>query len=272
MAIYFLNNEAEAIFKCKNKLLYKVLPLDRIMESLEKGKWAFVSPTLWTDPFERAFLEAEYKHKGKTFSLPIKPSKQENGLCYTLFASCFTETPESEAFWKTYSPNGDGIRVTINVSDFTTKLSKLKDYDVYIGKAVYEKYESLYKFKDDLSFWRKIQSSTVNKTHLELLLKKRLPFAYEDEVRILLLRKNPMTKSVAKVTIPNFQSLIKAIKLDPRMGVYMSKMVKEAFHKKGFDKEMVRKSRLYSKPDSTIIFNEDVDRPTSDIPTVYELW
>jgi len=275
MALYFLNPETQSIFDDKDKLLYKVLSFDRIMEALEKERWAFVSPTLWNDPFEKAFLEAEYKHSGKAFSLPIKPVKKSDGLNYNLFASCFTETPESEAFWKTYSPNGDGIRVTFNASDLKAKLSNLRDYDVYIGKAVYENYDKLYKFKQDANFWRKLQSQKVNSTHLELMLKKRLPFAYENEVRVLLLRKDSMTKSVAKVKISNLKNLIKAVKLDPRMGIYMSKMIKEAFSNKGFDKTVVRKSRLYSKPNSTIVFFKDLDLPISDIPITtlsYEIY
>lgn len=271
MAIYFLNEESKKILEESNKLLYKIMPVDRVLEFLEKGRWAFVSPTLWQDPFERAFLEANYKHKGKLFTLPVKPSLINEKLYYNLFASCFTETKESEAFWKTYSPNGDGIRVAINASTLISKLSSLKDYDVYIGKALYQNYETLYKFKTDKTYWMNLESTTVNKTHLELLLKKRIPFEYENEIRVLLLRKKRMKNSIAKVTIPDFKNLIVGIKLDPRMGLYMSKFVKEIFHK-NFDRKLIKKSTLYSKPKSTIFFDNELSLPTSDIPKTYELW
>lgn len=267
MALFFLNEKTKEIFENPEKMLFRVMPLDRVMEILEKNRWAFVSPTLWNDPFEKAFLEAEYKHNNSTFSLPIKPSKgSSEELNYTLFSVCLTETKESEAFWKTYSPNGDGIRITLNASQLKASLSKIRDYDVYIGKAVYEDYETLYRFQKDAPFWKELKAKETNETHLKLLLKKRLPFKYENEIRVLLLRKIPMSKSVAKVKIANTKNLIKGIKLDPRMGTYMAKMVKEAFISKGFTAEMIRKSRLYSKPDSTITFKNDIDLPTPDIP------
>ncbi|HUM50688.1 MAG TPA: DUF2971 domain-containing protein [Chitinophagales bacterium] len=271
MALFFLNKESQAIFDNPEKFLYRVMPLDRIMEILEKNRWPFVSPTLWNDPFEKAFIEAEYKHNGTNFCLPIKPNKVSGDIHYTLFSACFTETSESEAFWKTYSPNGDGIRLKVNASQFRDSLSQIKNFDIYIGKASYEDYKSLYKFQEDETFWKDLQSKNTNETHLKLLLKKRLPFKYENEVRILLLRKKPMLKSVAKVTLPKTISLIQGIKLDPRMGTYMAKMVKESFINKGFQPEVIRKSRLYSKPNSTITFKTDIDLPSSDIK-IYELW
>jgi hypothetical protein len=259
MALHFLNEETKLIFEDPEKLLFRVLPLDRVIEILDKKRWAFVSPTLWNDPFEKAFLEAEYKHKGKAFSLPIKPTKVGNELQYRLFSVCFTETRESEAFWKTYSPNGDGIRLAVKATALKAVLSKIRDYDVYIGKAVYEDYEKLYRFQRDVKFWKELRSATINETHLKLMLKKRMPFEYENEVRIMLLRKTPMTKSVAKVSILKTKELIHGIKLDPRMGTYMARMVKGVFFSKGFSPTVVRKSRLYSKPESTITFNEDLD-------------
>ena len=173
MALYFLNEKTEQIFNDPDKLLYRVLPLDRVAEIIEKSKWAFVSPTLWNDPFEKAFLEAEYKHNGKTFTLPIKPQKTSNGVNYKLFSVCFTETMESEAFWKTYAPNGDGIRLCVKAASLKQALQNIRDYDVYIGKANYENFESLYKFKGDEHFWNELKSKEINTTHLNLMLKKK---------------------------------------------------------------------------------------------------
>lgn len=275
MAIHFLNEDTQLIFEQPDKLLYKVLPLDRIMEVLEKSRWAFVSPTLWNDPFEKAFLEAEYKHSGEAFFLPIKPKKTPEGLNYVLFSSCFTLTNESEAFWKTYSPNGDGIRIAVNAMEFKAALAKISDYDVYIGKAIYETHDNLYKFQTDAPFWKQLKSKTVNKTHLRLLLKKRMPFEYENEIRILLLRKTPMKKSVAKIKMTDPKKLIKTIKLDPRIGTYMGRMIKEAFASRGFNSKVIRKSGLYAKPESTILFKKDIDLPASDIPRAtlaYEIY
>jgi hypothetical protein len=242
MAVHFLTDDSKTFFDDPEKLLFRVMPLDRVIEVVEKNRWAFVSPTLWNDPFEKAFLEAEYKHQGKAFFLPLKPKKVSSELQYSLFSVCFTATRESEAFWKTYSPNGDGIRLTVKATVLKTALAKL------------------YRFQKDVKFWKELQSQTINETHLKLMLKKRLPFEYENEIRIMLLRKTPMTKSVAKVSLTKANELISGIKLNPRMGTYMARMVKEIFCAKGFTADVVRKSRLYSKPESTITFKEDIDK------------
>ena len=75
----------------------------------------------------------------------------------------------------------------------------------------------------------------------------------------MLLRKKPMSKGVAKVHIRNTIKLIEKILIDPRMGNYMAIMVKESIAAKGINIDVIKKSRLYSKPESTIIFKTDVD-------------
>jgi len=49
----------------ENKLLYKHMPLENALRSLnEKYLW-FANPFTWKDPFEKRFLEAKYIKKGK---------------------------------------------------------------------------------------------------------------------------------------------------------------------------------------------------------------
>lgn len=55
MAVHFLTDDTKTFFDDPEKLLFRVMPLDRVIEIVEKNRWAFVSPTLWNDPFEKAF-------------------------------------------------------------------------------------------------------------------------------------------------------------------------------------------------------------------------
>lgn len=265
MALHYLDNEAQQLFENPNQLLYKVMPLDRVLEMLEKQRWAFVSPTLWIDPFEKAFILAEFNHNGIKFNLPIKPKNLAGKPTYQLFATCLTETNESEAFWKTYSPNSDGIRITLKPFVLKTALSNLQNFDVYIGKALYEDYNDLYRFNGDEELWNKLNSKTINESHLNLMLKKRLPFEFENEIRILLVRKKSMSLSITKVLIKSIKELINNITLDPRMGPFVVKMVKEALVQKGFQETVIDQSNLYSTPNSKITF-------TNSIINSYEVW
>jgi hypothetical protein len=259
MAVFFLNDETKNLFNEEKTALYRVLSIDRLIELLEKDKWAFVSPTLWSDPYEKAFIEAEYHHNGENFSIPIKPTKVGDQVQYSLFCMCWTETRESDAFWKTYTPNSDGVKIAIWAKDMINAFSKIKDYDVYIGKASYEDYRTLYSFKDDSKFWKRLKSNIINETHLGLMLKKRIPFSYEKEVRILLVRKSPMERNIAKILIPDSASLIHSFKFDPRMGSYMFRVLKSIMINKFQIREnIIRQSRLYKKPSGNISFKNEL--------------
>lgn len=246
--VLFLNKETEQLFNEDKKALYRVISIDRLIEILDKDKWAFVSPTMWNDPYEKAFIEAEYHHNRKKFFLPIKPIRSGENMQYSLFAMCWTETRESEAFWKTYTPNSDGVKITVWAKDLLAILKKIRDYDVYIGKACYESFEDLYSFKGDDEYWKQLMSKTINETHLKLMLKKRIPFNYEKEVRIILVRRTPRINSIAKVSIPDSKKFIHSYRFDPRMGSYMFKILRDTLVSQYHLPSIIRQSRLYAKP------------------------
>lgn len=254
MAVYFLDKKTEQKFADPDKRFYRIMNCDRAVDMFEKNHWAFVSPELWNDPFERAFLDATYNIKNKSFNLPIIPN--DDGRI--LFAQCFSETSESEAFWNTYAPNKDGVSFCITAQSLLSVLNNIKYYDVYIGAARYETYSEMYDMKRELQFWFDIMDEKNTRAHLELMLKKRKQFEFEKEIRILLLRKKRMKSKVSRVRVSNCNLLYERIKLDPRMGNSMASMIKREFSDHYEVSAEIVHSGLYKKPGRHIRFGEEL--------------
>ena len=62
MAVKFFNM-TRADFLSK-KLLYKYMPLERVLEMLTNQTLWFANPTIWKDPFEKRFIENKYEIDG----------------------------------------------------------------------------------------------------------------------------------------------------------------------------------------------------------------
>ena len=58
---------------------------------------------------------------------------------------------------------------------------------------------------------------------------KRIPFEYEDKMRIILLSKNSMKNDIAVPFECDSPKLVPQIVIDPRVGNYTSKLLKDRF-------------------------------------------
>jgi hypothetical protein len=254
MAVYFLDSITEKKFSDPNKRFFRIISCDRAIEMLDKNQWVFVSPELWNDPYERAFLEATYNIGDQTFNLPIMPNKDGR----ILYAQCFSETSESEGFWNTYSPTKDGISFSITAQSLLEVLNNVKSYDVYIGAARYETHQEMYDIKRNVQFWFDIMDAKNTKEHLKLMLKKRKQFEFEKEIRILLLRKKRMNTKISRIKVENCNLLYDKIRFDPRMGKNFAEMLKREFKDHyNVNAELVH-SGLYKKPGRHIRFGEEL--------------
>ncbi|HOG19093.1 MAG TPA: DUF2971 domain-containing protein [Salinivirgaceae bacterium] len=236
MAINFVNTTRESFLE-EHKRVYRFMTLDRFVEILKTKKIALVNPSEWEDPFEKYFLDREYIIDNERFNLPIKDK---------VFAMCVSGTINSEAFWKVYAPKGNGIRLTFNTEKLLTNfLDNIYNADVYIGNVCYQFTKKFY----DLPFDKKvlideIKNDKIGRQQIELLLKKRTSFLYEDEVRIMVIpQKNSKDTSIF-LTPTEIASYTEECNLDPRLGKYHAEVLKEYFKENfGFK---VSHSRLFS--------------------------
>ena len=128
MAVNFLNVTGKEFIK-KHSYLYRYTTIERTLELLKEEILVFRNPEQWNDPFEKLFITATFNIDNKVYASPLK------GKIYSI---CFTGTANNEAFWNTYTPNRDGIRIKIRTSTLLSYLEQIADFAVYIGKADYK--------------------------------------------------------------------------------------------------------------------------------------
>jgi hypothetical protein len=211
MALHFIGEFDRDEFLNRYKRIYRFMTFNHFLKTLESGKYSFVSPTLWNDPYEKYFLEREYTIDQVVHELPIKNN---------IFASCFSGTSNSEAFWNVYAPNSDGVRIEFNTEILIDHfLSKINNADVFIGPM---KYLPTSKFSKDGVDASKLKKSIVQGggtlAQVELMFRKRHAFLYENEVRVLLLPTR-VKKGAIDIGYPfDVSTIATNVTFDPRLG------------------------------------------------------
>lgn len=254
MGLKFVNITREEFLS--KKLLHKFMSLEYALSTLEKKCLWFANPTTWKDPFEKRFIEAKYKDcKGKVKQFAWKDR---------IFCICMTETSTSEAYWNTYSQQTIGVELKFNrkcLLDALETLATNNNLNIFIGKVEYMKTSDIRKPLSEIPFNPQINSGiNTQMGKARLLLLKRIAYRYEDEIRIMIVKKD---KTKEKGTYLKYQcdntAMIDSITLDPSIGSYVTTLLKNTFvHTYGFIpiktnslskkfRYRVQKSSLYSE-------------------------
>lgn len=241
MINYINTTEAEFLSK---KLLYKYMPLEFALACIKEQYLWLCNPIVWKDPFERRFIEAKYKTSSKEVEFPIKGR---------VFCTCMTQTPTSEAHWNVYSREQIGISFKIRREKLLEILkSHTTDYDIYIGSVNYLKTHEIKRNKlSDIKLIKTINPFSINNRdiQIQLLMLKRIAFKYEDEIRILAIKKSKTSENGIKLAFNSVKvnELISVVTIDPNVAVRTEDMLKKLFKNEyGFTE--VYKSSLYSMP------------------------
>ena len=223
------------------------MPLEYALKTLNTQSLWLANPTIWKDPFEKRFLEASYKQEGKSLEFPFKDR---------VFCICMTQTSTSEAYWNTYSKDQIGISFKINKEALVKQLEQLDDLEVYIGRVEYMKTSDIKKHLWNIPFSSPMPKYGGREFYIRLLFLKRIAFEYENEVRIIVIKKYKTQEEGISLhyDIDN-TNLFNSIILDPRLENETTLMLKELFaNKYKFHSYMsgktkvhrVLKSQLYS--------------------------
>lgn len=90
------NSNVVTAEKLSYSKLFKYMPLDTFILSLNNKSLRFVEPIIWSDQYEQKFYRANYHFPNAEQSAP------------KVYATCFTRKQNSNAAWKVYS-HGTGI-------------------------------------------------------------------------------------------------------------------------------------------------------------------
>lgn len=242
----FLNFKDEDI----DKPIFRFLTVERLLEIFRTHQNVLVSPKLWEDPFENHIMSSFINQK----------TEDERDICIgfrdNFYGQCWTQTRESDAMWRIYSPNKNGARITTTPRKLLKSLfidtgNQINDFSCFLGKVQYYSTTKLCEHLDKNAIHWLIEPT--GKGMMQSLLFKRIPFKHENEVRLLINTKFKPQRAKKNIYPYLFNPLeiIDDIVFDPRINYEEYQNYKIQLRKLRFTNRVV-KSRLYDMPKFTI--------------------
>ena len=227
----------------QSKLLYKHLPLENALRTLKDKSLWFANPITWKDPFEKRFLEAKYMLNG------IEKDFTWKGR---VFCTCMTQTITSEAFWNVYSRDSIGIELRVYREKLLEELSRYDGvYKIFIGKVEYLKTDDIRKDLRKIPFTPPLgphANLNTDSFAARLFLLKRVAYKYEDEIRIIIVKKNATKENGISVKYEcENNELFQRIVIDPNVGDYTADMLKSLFVNEYDFSPINRKRKLFNR-------------------------
>lgn len=236
-----------------DKPIYRVFSFDRFEQLLVENKNVLVKPKRWDDPFENFILNSTGRlNDGREFQIGFRDN---------FYGQCWSLLSESDAMWRIYSPQKDGIKVKTTIrklflplyyleGEYIQKFGTESNLSSFVGKVKYSRPKELVKMLSDK---KRMSNKIFDQTgwgQASTFFFKRLAFKHEKEIRLI---HNIGTKSNNDIfkydIIPN--ELFEEIVFDPRMSeeVYKEKIVR--VRSLGYEKR-IRQSSLYKLKNFTI--------------------
>lgn len=229
----------------KDQYIYRIISLDRFYDLFKTEKNVLVSPKKWDDPFENFILNSKAKLPGGEIV--------SFGFRDDFYGQCWTRHKASDAMWRIYSPDSNGVRIRTSIpklaDSLANNLGDWKNVQCFIGKVQYLNNTKL------MSFANTVFSGQINPTPPSLaktLLVKRPAFRHENEVRLLYFeRENGIYKDIYKYDIdPHL--LIDQIMVDPRVEHSDFIKIKDKIKKSTGFKGRILRSKLYAPPEDMV--------------------
>jgi hypothetical protein len=170
-------------------------------------------------------------------------SKYQN----VFYGMCWTFEPASDALWRIYSENKNGIRIKSTVDKVLQET--IKHYEnsinlerIYSGIVKYYKLIELKKIIKGISPQAAMQ--LPKNIAMNSLFQKREAFSHEKEFRFIVMMKKVLRKKYIEFPI-NLNEVIETIMFDPRIDNTIFEQRKRELKKLGFA-HTIRKSSLYT--------------------------
>ncbi len=217
-----------------DKPIYRIMPVNRLFESVVSKRNVLVPPHKWDDPFENLLL----KHRTKFEINCIEKNGELSPSSSKIYGQCWTLHRETDAMWRIYSNDRNGAKVKTTPRLLMNAINDgSNNSNVYIGKVQYLNQRDLLDKIDGLDAY------LSDKDVAESLLYKRKEFSHEKEVRIV--HTNGKGDIHKHAIDPN--SLFEEIVFDPRIDDHLYEAYKGALLTHGYSGKII-KSFLYRLP------------------------
>ncbi len=231
--------------------LFRYMSLAQFLSIIENEELVLKKVTLWEDTWEA--LDKQI------------PVKKENGeltyanctLADSVVGQCWTYEKDSDAMWRIYSPDKQGVMIETKAKNFKI----IKDLRLALLAKV--------KYFNNNNFISKNKEITDDRSYkyAGTMVLKREAFKHENEVRLLVCMQpyiqdkgiNPWELETYAFNI-NPIDFIESITFDPRADEWFVRTIEKYCNSKGF-RCPIAKSKLYEKT-----FFEDVGVAVSYVP------
>ncbi len=226
--------------KQKDKPIFRVISIKRLFELFENKENVLVKPTLWDDPFENFIMNSTGElEDGQMFSIGFRDH---------FFGQCWTKTRESDAMWRIYSPDKEGVRIATTPRKLLRSLydteGEYRDINCFVGGVNYYTTPKLKTLLDTYASTWIVDSTGAGQA--QTLLFKRSAFKHENEIRLIFNSQGKEKSDLHRYPIDPFD-LIDDIVFDPRIDYKEFAQYKKDLQKSGFKNRIV-KSILYQAP------------------------
>lgn len=229
-----------------NSTIYRIMPIDRLIDALTAKIFSMVRPTKWEDPFENLFLKSDFWINN--VPLNVKSIRE------SYFGVCWSLTKENDAMWRIYSQDKRGVKIKTNIgkifNQLYDKLTLSEKLDIIVGAVEYDEQNKVAEYLKTFDENDFIDSD--NKIIPSTLLLKRNEFRIEDEVRFLYFKANHNNDFLFFEF--NWLEVIEEIEFDPRIDLSLfesyRKMISKYF---GIDEQLIKLSELYKPLTLSII-------------------
>ena len=214
LKIYLNNNENRT-----PSYLYRVIRFEHLIDLFQTSRFHLSSPNSWEDPFEQFWSKVIFKNLGS-----------QDKFLDKIFGSCFTLQARSDAMWKIYSQNCNGVRIKIRFDELVRQVNQtpeLRDAKVILGEVNYFSDAKLVSVANHLIRDRELLLSGDEPCSAHAWLHKRIAFQHERELRLLaILPAGPSAVGSTQISVDP-HSLISSIHIDPRASPEAFKIAKD---------------------------------------------
>ena len=215
--------------------IYRIMPIHRLLEIFQTKLLTLVPPLKRDDPFENLLLNGTAKtSEGEVADFgPIRDS---------VYLQCWTFHKETDAMWRIYSSDKQGVKVKTTIRKLLDALQKqsgkFAKVHCFIGEVEYHTQKELINKLKHIDLFNTSGSGIA-----ESLIYKREEFRHEKEVRLIYTKKSG--------PVHQFQvdpcSLFDEIVFDPRINEHLFEAYKVALQNKGYSNS-IRQSVMYQPP------------------------
>lgn len=242
--VNFINNylDINAINLDLSENVYKIFNWNYFIDDLKDSKLTLVRPCLWEDTFENFLLNSKGLLDDGA-EVGFEPIRDK------FYCSSWSLKKDCDGLWRNYkNKNESAIKAKTSTKKLFESIYNITDefhyLKYFIGKVEYVSDDFISDFFQE-KLKLKLNNYQGGIEFAQTLLYKRLPYAYEEEVRIIV-NEESITDNLLKIYVnPNY--IFDELILDPWITPNQFEQKKKELIEAGFTGTISRSS-LYDKP------------------------